>query len=184
MEKGAHLSTSVLSGDGGGPQLFKALLLVMNYFVISTVMRFIFNNCNNYFIKKRSHALRLSLPGWKEFSLSALYYPGAPSVGCPAEITLGVNNVCFRSKQSYLQRPADSGRCIKADTNALCLIKSLRGNSSKALAFNERQSALIHQQKSGSETSNFGFLGVIYSLGAHICYQPRTSPTSWRGAVP
>lgn len=37
----------------------------MNYFVISTVMRFIFNNCNNYFIKKRSHALWLSRQGLK-----------------------------------------------------------------------------------------------------------------------
>lgn len=46
-------------------QLFKALVLVMNYFVISTVMRFIFNNCNNYFIKKRSHALWLSHRGLK-----------------------------------------------------------------------------------------------------------------------
>lgn len=46
-------------------QLFKALVLVMNYFVISTVMRFIFNNCNNYFIKKRSHALWLSRRGLK-----------------------------------------------------------------------------------------------------------------------
>lgn len=46
-------------------QLFKALVLVMNYFVISTVMRFIFNNCNNYFIKKRSHALWLSRQGLK-----------------------------------------------------------------------------------------------------------------------
>lgn len=45
---------------------------------------------------------------WKEFSLSTLYYPGALSVGCPAEITLGVNNVCVRSKQSYLQRLAFS----------------------------------------------------------------------------
>lgn len=43
---------------------------------------------------------------WKEFSLRALYYPGVLSVGCPAEITLGVNNVCVRSKQSYLQRLA------------------------------------------------------------------------------
>lgn len=65
MEKGAHLSTSILSGDGGGVQLFKALALVMSYFVISTVMRFIFNNCNNYFIKKRSHALWLSRRGLK-----------------------------------------------------------------------------------------------------------------------
>lgn len=69
---------------------------------------------------------------WKEFSLSTLYCPGVLSVGCPAEITLGVNNVCVRSKQSYLQRLAfhllaDTGRCIKRDTNALNLIKSLRG---------------------------------------------------------
>lgn len=69
---------------------------------------------------------------WKEFSLSALYYPGVPSLGCPAEIALGVNNVCVRSKQSYLQRlafhlPADTGRWIRADTNALYLIKPLRG---------------------------------------------------------
>lgn len=46
-------------------QLFKASVLVMNYFVISTMMRFIFNNCNNYFIKKRSHALWLSCQGLK-----------------------------------------------------------------------------------------------------------------------
>lgn len=56
-------------GMGGGGlhnlQLFKASVLVMNYFVTSTVMRFIFNNCNNYFIKKRSHALRLSRQGLK-----------------------------------------------------------------------------------------------------------------------
>ena len=68
---------------------------------------------------------------WKEFSLRALYYPGALSAGCPAEITLGVNNVCVRSKQSYLQRLKhfhllpDTGRCIKKDTNAPYLIKSL-----------------------------------------------------------
>lgn len=60
MERGARLAPSLLSGAGGGVQLFKALVLVMNYFVISTVMRFIFNNRNNYFIKKRSHALGLS----------------------------------------------------------------------------------------------------------------------------
>lgn len=72
---------------------------------------------------------------WKEFSLSVLYYPGAPSAGCGAEITLGVNNVCFKSKQSYLQRPADTGRCIKADTNALYLIKSLRGELLQSLGF-------------------------------------------------
>lgn len=72
--------------------------------------------------------------------------PGAPSVGCPAEITLGVNNVCFRSKQSYLQRPADTGRCIKADTNAEDLIKP----TPPLLAFNKRQSPLIHQHKSAS----------------------------------
>lgn len=35
----------------------------MNYFVILPLMRFIFNNCNNYFIKKRSNALWLSLQG-------------------------------------------------------------------------------------------------------------------------
>lgn len=34
-------------------QLFKAVLLVMNYFVTRPLMRFIFNNCNNYFIKKK-----------------------------------------------------------------------------------------------------------------------------------
>lgn len=33
-------------------QLFKAQVLVMNYFVIVTVMTIIFNNHNNYFIKK------------------------------------------------------------------------------------------------------------------------------------
>lgn len=44
-------------------QLFKAWVLVMNYFVILPLMRFIFNNCNNYFIKKRSHALWLSRQG-------------------------------------------------------------------------------------------------------------------------
>lgn len=33
-------------------QLFKAMRFVMNYFVILPLMRFIFNNCNNYFIKK------------------------------------------------------------------------------------------------------------------------------------
>lgn len=54
-----------MGGGLGNLQLFKALVLVMNYFVISTVMRFIFNNCNNYFIKKRSHALWLSQRGLK-----------------------------------------------------------------------------------------------------------------------
>ena len=67
--------------------------------------------------------------GWKEFSLRALYYPVVLSFGCPAEITLRVNNACVKSKQSYLQRPGffihrlTLGRCIKRDTNALCLIK-------------------------------------------------------------
>lgn len=65
---------------------------------------------------------------WKEFSLRALYYPGVPSLWCPAQITLGVNNVCVRSKQSYLPGLAfsfapDTRRSIKKDTNAL--IKSL-----------------------------------------------------------
>lgn len=43
---------------------------------------------------------------WKEFSLRALYYPVVLSFGCPAEITLRVNNACVRSMQSYLQRLA------------------------------------------------------------------------------
>lgn len=65
--KGAHLSTSILAGVGGGGglhnlQLFKALVLVMNYFVISTVMRFIFNNCNNYFIKKKKPCIMAISP--------------------------------------------------------------------------------------------------------------------------
>lgn len=66
--------------------------------------------------------------GWKGFSLRTLYYPIVLSFGCLAEITLGVNNACVRSKQSYLQlfhSPADTGRSIKRDTNALYLIKSL-----------------------------------------------------------
>lgn len=82
----------------------------------------------------------------KKFSLRALYCPGVLSVGCPADITLGVNNVCVRSKQSYLQRlgfsfAGDTGRCIKKDTNAVYLIKSLtQRNSSKVLTFNIMQS--------------------------------------------
>lgn len=70
------------------------------------------------------YGYRAKVSSWKEFSLRALYCPGALSVGCPAEITLGVNNVCAGSKQSYLQRlaffhlPPDTGRCIKKDTNA------------------------------------------------------------------
>lgn len=39
---------------------------------------------------------------WKEFSLRASYYPGVLSAGCPAEITLDVNNFFVSSKQSYL----------------------------------------------------------------------------------
>lgn len=127
-----YLEVYFRGGGGVAPhnlQLFKASVLVMNYFVISTVMRFIFNNCNNYFIKKRSHALRLS----HQSLIKRIILPRVLSAGCPAEIALGVNNVCVGSKQSYLQRlgfhlPADTGRRIKKrkDTNVLYLIKSLR----------------------------------------------------------
>lgn len=57
-------------------QLFKAMLLVMNYFVILLLMRFIFNNCNNYFIKKAMHYGYLSKVYSKRgFSLGGYYYP-------------------------------------------------------------------------------------------------------------
>lgn len=84
-------------------QLFKARLLVMNYFVISAVMRFIFNNCYNYIIKKRSHALWLSRQGLKleGILIKCVILPSVRlALGCPAEMTSGVNNVCVGGKQA------------------------------------------------------------------------------------
>lgn len=77
----------------------------MNYFVISAVMRFIFNNCYNYFIKKRSHALWLSRQGLKLEGIlikRAILPPVRTALWRPAEMTSGVNNVCVGGKQAVI----------------------------------------------------------------------------------
>lgn len=77
----------------------------MNYFVISAVMRFIFNNCYNYFIKKRSHALWLSRQGLKLEGIlikRAILPPVRMALWRPAEMTSGVNNVCVGGKQAVI----------------------------------------------------------------------------------
>lgn len=137
----------------------------MNYFVISAVMRFIFNNCYNYFIKKRSHALWLSRQGLKLEGIlikSAILPPVRLALGRPTEMTPGVNNVCVGGKQAvifteeagfvfvFFSLPhfhllPDTERCMKKDTHALHLIKPLNcglrwgvggwGFSSKMLTF-------------------------------------------------
>lgn len=54
----------------------------MNYFVILPLMRFIFNNCNNYFIKRGAVHYGYLAEVWicQGFSLRALILPhSAPS---------------------------------------------------------------------------------------------------------
>lgn len=120
---------------------------------------------------------------WKEFSLRALYYPGVLSLGCPAEITLGVNNVCVRSKQSYLQRLAFFiCRLTLADVLKKILmphiwLSHLERNSTKVLTFNMRPVPFCHRCRHKSLSRDEKLLiardyYVIYLVGTKGRYRP------------